>query len=352
MSKLLGCLGCAVVLALVTACGGSTATTGGSSSSNALTFDAKGAPNLKGVTIHLGNAAGDATIGDTVVYIVVQTLKQWGANADLQLGNANTTQLAVVSGQLDATAGPLTTDLNAGLNVFGNNQVHVDYLMVSKNLTSLNQIKGKSAAIATTVSPDSYLLDGALAKVGLTRSDVTVQLTGSNGNSVNRMIQGQSDVAFVHADALLTLQQHGTFHVLANAATLEPWDADSYMSATAAWLKANPGTAEAIDLAWLHAAYVFDHRKSDWVKYALAYTKNAESAQDVADGYDALAKAQPWPDDGSGMSRSTLSKNFDVAKQSGQIQGRGDRPYSQWADTAPWQAAVNYFHAHAGAIEA
>ena len=350
--RLLGASACMVMLALLGACGGTAATGGAGSSSTSLHFSNSGAPDLRGVTLHVGNAAGDATIGDTAVYILVQTLKRWGADATLTLGDSNTTQLAVLSGQLQATAGPLPTDLNAGLNIFGDNQVHVDYLMVSKNLTKLNQIKSKTVAIATTVSPDNYLLDGALSKVGLSRSNVSVQLTGSNGNSVNQMIQGKVDVAFVHADALLTLNKHGTFNVLANGATLQPWDADSYVAATPSWLKAHPDIAEAIDLAWLHAANVFDHQRSVWIQNALTYTKNAQSAQDVAAGYDALAKAQPWPDDGSGMSQSILRKNYDASKQAGQITGRGLRPISQWADTAPWQAAVSYFNAHRKAIEA
>ncbi len=358
-----------VGLVLAAACGGSTpAATSGSSapaattaasaapstagySATTLHFKSDGTPDLTGLTVHLGNAAGDATIGDTVVYITVQELKKWGANADLQLGSSNTTQLAVVSGQLQATAGPLPTDLDAGLNIFGNNQVHVDYLMVSSKLSSLSELKGKTVAIATTVSPDNYLLDGALAKAGLTRSDVKVQLTGSNGNSVNQMVQHQVDVAFVHADALGKLQKSGTVSVLANGATLEPWDADSYMTATADWLKANPATAEAIDLAWLHAAWVFDKDKAQWVQNAVAYTKKAITSAEASSGYDALAKAQPWPFDGSGMDTATLQKNFDSAKKSGQIKGQGDRPISQWAVTKPWTDAVAYFKAHAAAFE-
>lgn len=344
-------VGLIAVVAAV-ACGGSPAPTATGYSPNKLNFKADGTPDLKGLTIHIGNAAGDATIGDTVVYIVVQQLKKWGADADLQLGSGNTTQLAVVSGQLDATAGPLPTDLNAGLDVFGNNQVHVDYLMVSSSLTDLSQLKGHTIAIATTVSPDNYLLDGALSKVGLTRSDIKIQLTGSNGNSVNQMALGKVDVAFVHADALLTLQKHGTVNVLANGASLEPWDADSYMTATSTWLKANPAAAEAVDLAWLHASWVFDNDKSQWVQYAMEFTKNAVTQDEASSGYDALAKAQPWPNDGSGMEAASLQKNFDAAKQAGQIKGQGDRPISDWAVTSPWTAAVAYYKAHAKAIQA
>ena len=38
--------------------------------------------------------------------------------------------------------------------------------------------------------------------------------TGSNGNSVNQMLQGQVDFAFVHADALLQLNKTGKFNVV------------------------------------------------------------------------------------------------------------------------------------------
>jgi ABC-type nitrate/sulfonate/bicarbonate transport system substrate-binding protein len=304
---------------------------------------------LKGLTIHLGNAAGDATMGDTVVYIVSETLKQWGANVDFQLGNGNTTELAVVGGQLNATAGPLPTMVNAGMTIFGDNQVHVDYLLVSKSYSAVTDLKGKTVAVATTSSPDQFLLDGALQQAKLTRNDVKIALTGSNGNSVNQMLQGKVDFAFVHADALNQLNKTGKFNVVSNAAELEPWDADSYMGAMPAWLKSNPATAEAIDLAWLHAAKVFDTNKQDWTKAAQAYTKNTVTAADAADGYDALSKAQPWPDDGTGMDQPTLQKNYDVAKQAGQIKGQGDRPIAQWLDATPWTEAVKVYKAHSSA---
>lgn len=342
---------------LVAACGGnSNGTTTGSTASGStptsLAFKADGTPNLKGLTIHLGNSAGDATMGDTVTYLTVEQLKKWGADADMTNGSGNTTDLAVISGQLNATAGPLATVLNAGLDIFGNNQVHVDYLMVSGKIADLASLKGRTVAIATAVSPDNYLLDGALAKAGLSRNDIKIAITGSNGNSVNQLAQGKVDVAFVHADALTNLQKNGTMNVIANGATLEPWDADTFMAATPAWLKANPATAEAIDLAWLHAAYVFDNQKSAWVQAAVAYTKGAITADEASVGYEALAKAQPWPADGTGMETANLQQNFDAANKSGQIKGQGNRPISDWLVSAPWTAAVAYFKKHPKAIEA
>jgi ABC-type nitrate/sulfonate/bicarbonate transport system substrate-binding protein len=284
------------------------------------------------------------------VYLTSETLKQWGANVDFQNGNGNTTEQAVVSGQLDATAGPLTTCLNAGLDIFGNNQVHVDYLLVSPTYTSVNQLKGKTVGIAQTTAPDAYLLDGALQQAGMTKSDVNIVVTGSNGASVNQVLLGKLDATFVHADALLTLEQNGKkFNVIANSAEIQPWNADSYMCAKSDWLKSNPGTAEAIDLAWLHSAKVFDTNKSEWVRYAQQYTQGATSEADAAAAYDALAQAKPWPDDGSGMDQDTLQKNFDNANQQGEIKGEGNRPINQWANVDIWNQAVQVFRSHADA---
>ncbi|MHB8630530.1 MAG: ABC transporter substrate-binding protein [Candidatus Limnocylindria bacterium] len=327
-----------------------TATPAQKTTATKLAFKADGTPDLSGVSISLGNAAGDATIGDTVVYITSQTLEQWGAKVNFQIGGGNTTELAVVSGQLNATAAPLPAMIDAGLSIFGNNQVHVDYLLVSKNLTSLDQLKGKTIAVATTTSPDQFLLDGALEKAKVTRNQVTIALTASNGNSINQLIQGKVDAAFIHADGLLKLQKTGTFNVLANGAALEPWFADSYMGAMPTWLSANPATAEAIDLAWLHAAKIFDTDKQQWIKYALEYTKNTVSAADAGAAYDAIQKASPWPTDGTGVETATLQKQFDVAKTRGQIKGQGDRPVAQWLDATPWTDAVAWFKAHPSAF--
>ncbi|HEV2249579.1 MAG TPA: PhnD/SsuA/transferrin family substrate-binding protein [Candidatus Limnocylindria bacterium] len=315
-----------------------------------MSFKADGTPDLTGVQISLGNSAGDATIGDTVVYMTAKTLEQWGATVNFQLGSGNTTQLAVVGGQLNATAGPMPAALNAGLSIFGNSQVHVDYLLVAKTFSAIEQLKGKTVAVATTVSPDQLLLDGALQKAKLTRGDVVIALTGSNSASVNQMLQGKVDAAFVHADALLKLQKTGTFNVLANSTELEPWDADSYLCAMPDWLKANPATAEAIDLAWLHAAKVFDSDKQQWIKYAVEFTKGTVTAADASASYDALAKAAPWPADGTGLEQDTLQKNFDVNKTNGQIKGAGDRPETQWFAAKPWTDAVAYFKAHSSAF--
>ena len=70
-------LGMAAALVCAAGCGGSSSTTtsSGGYSATTLHFRSDGTPDLKGLTLHMGNAAGDATIGDTVVYMLVQQLK-------------------------------------------------------------------------------------------------------------------------------------------------------------------------------------------------------------------------------------------------------------------------------------
>jgi ABC-type nitrate/sulfonate/bicarbonate transport system substrate-binding protein len=346
----------AVSLALLAgaaaACASSTGGTGAGSAGGGtvLQLGAQGLPIMQGTSFTMGNAAGDATIGDTVAYLVPQFLKQWGAQTNFQLGNGNNTELAVVSGQMATTAGPLDACVDAGLSVFGPNQVHVDYLLVSNKTSTVQGLKGKTVALATAVSPDQNLLTLALKQGGLTRSDIHTFLSGANSASVSAMVKGAVDAAWVHADALLQLRQHGTFNVLATGAQTAPYAADSYLCAKPSWLAANPGYAEAIDLAWIAAANTFNKNESGWVQAAQSYTKGADSAANDQAAYLALKQADPWSLDATAhFTTADLQQNFDQLKTAGTIKGQGDRPISQWLDTGPWIKAWAVYQAHLSA---
>jgi len=53
----------------------------------------------------------------------------------------------------------------------------------------------------------------------LPRSDVTIALSGSNSASVNQMLQGKGDAAFVHADGSGPTTTHGQIHQFVGVAT-------------------------------------------------------------------------------------------------------------------------------------
>ncbi|NNN19856.1 MAG: ABC transporter substrate-binding protein [Acidimicrobiaceae bacterium] len=358
-------LGLTLVSALViSACGSSgsassTATTAGSSSATTsavakastatqLSFNADGTPNLKGLTFAIGNAAGSAHIGDTNVYNLVQMLKKWGAKASQTNASGNAAELAVASGSLNATTGPLPTEVDAGLIVFGPNQARLDDVLLAKtSVATLSDLKGKKVAICCDASPDGVLLSAALSKGNLTSSQVTLLKTGASSASLNALIAGQVDAAFVHSNAVP--KAGSKFHVLAVGATLLPQYADSFMAAEASWLKANPAMAEAIDLAWLASAKLFNTDEASWVTAASAYTKAADTTAQYQAAWTELQSIQGWPTDQSIVSSSVVSFNLGIAKQQNALKGPGLNPAAQLIDLTPWQSAWTQFSAHESA---
>jgi ABC-type nitrate/sulfonate/bicarbonate transport system substrate-binding protein len=291
----------AIGLLALGACSSATQSTGtgqSASSSTKLAFNADGTPDLNGLTFSIGNAAGSAHTGDTNVYDLVQFLKQWGANASQTNASQNAPELAVASGQLNATAGPLPTEVDSGLTVFGPNQARLDDVVLAKNsVASIADLKGKNVAICCDASPDGVLLTALLKQAGLSESQLSILRTGASSASLSALIAGRVDVAFVHSSDVKTAGSG--YHVLAVGATLLPQYADSFMAATPSWLKANPAMAEAIDLAWLASAKLFNTDETKWVANAAAYTSHADNTASYQQSWSELQSIQGWPAQGS-----------------------------------------------------
>lgn len=341
----------AAVLAL-SACSSATQSSGGASQSSGsaakLTFNANGTPNLKGMTFSIGNAAGSAHTGDTNVYDLVQFLKLWGANASQTNASQSAPELAVASGQLNATAGPLPTEVDSGLAVFGPNQARLDDVVLAKNsVASIADMKGKNVAICCDASPDGVLLAAVLKKAGLSESQLNILRTGASSASLSALIAGRVDVAFVHSSDVPTAGSG--YHVLAVGASILPQYADSFMAATPSWLKANPAMAEAIDLAWLASAKLFNGDETKWVTNAASYTSNADSTATYQQSWQELQTIQGWPADASILTPSVVTFNLNIAGQQQALKGDGTRPAAQEMDLTPWQQAWAVFSAHQGA---
>lgn len=356
MKKSIIGLGVAASL-LVAACGssGSTSTAGSSSkgSSSAstptkLVFNANGTPNLKGMSFAIGNAAGSAHIGDTNVHDLVYYLQQWGATATQTNASQNAPELAVASGKLDSASGPLPTEVDSGLVVFGPNQARLDDVILAKNsVASLADMKGKTVAICCDASPDGVLLTAAAKKGGISESSMHVLRTGASSASLNALIAGKVDVAFVHSNAVPKAGKN--FHVLAVGADLLPQYADSFMAAQGSWLNSHPAMAEAIDLAWLASAKLFNTNESAWVKQAATYTKNADTTAQYQAAWSELQGIKGWPTSQSTFSSSIVNFNLNIAKQQNALKGQGTRPASQEINSTPWKQAWKVFSAHQSA---
>ncbi len=342
---------------LATACSSSTKAAGSKSSGGTpsatqstathLAFNADGTPNLSGLTIRMGNAAGSAHTGDTNVYDLVQMLKNWGANASQTNASQNDTELAVASGSLDATAGPLPTEVDSGLVVFGPNQARLDDVVLAKNSVTLSNLKGQNIAICCDASPDGVLLTAVLKKAGIGTSQVHILRTGASSASFQALLSGKVDVAFVHSNAVP--KAGSGYHVLGTGASILPQYADSFMAAQGSWLKSHPAVAEAIDLAWLASAHLFDTNESQWVTNATAYTKNADTAAQYQKAWTELQGIQAWPTDGSIFTAAVVTFNLNIAKQQDALKGQGNRPASQEMDLTPWQKAWAQYSAHTSA---
>lgn len=353
-------VGSIAVMAGLAACGGSapakapassssaavTSSSGSASAAsnnpNGLKFSASGAPDLTGQTFNLGLGGPGPQTSDTNVYILAQYLKKWGATVHLTVAPGPSTHLATARGTLQLNDTNLPTGLNAGLVVVGPAQVHVDYLMVGKGITSLSQLKGKKVAVANQQAPDYELLLSALKKEGMSLSAVTINYTNTTQAGLTAVLTNRLDAAFIHSSQWIELQsQHKTsgLHILANGGQLAPWDADSFWFANAAWAKAHPNLVEAVDLAWLHAAKVFNSNESQWVTYAQAYTKNANSSATVRSIYQSLKLINGWPLSEGSFSASVLQKNYAAAQQLKDLKGPGQNPVTQSSELGPWQAA-------------
>jgi ABC-type amino acid transport substrate-binding protein len=344
------------LVASVTACSSSstsgtsnTASSHGNAAGAAtLTFSKNGTPDLKGMTIRIGNAAGSAHIGDTNVHDLVQFLTQWGATATQQNASQNAPELAVDSGRLDVAVGPLPTEVDAGLTVFGPNQARLDDEILAKpTITSLAGLKGKTVAICCDASPDGVLLSAALKKAGLSQSQLHIIRTGASSSSLNALLAGQVDAAFTAASGLPP--QASKYHVLGTATNLVPAYADSFMAAKSSWLTSHPAAAEAVDLAWLASAKLFNTDEAAWVKNAAAYTSNADSSAQYSQAWQQLKTLNGWPLSESTLTPSVISYNLQIAKQQNAIQGEGNRPAAQEMNLTPWQRAWQQFSQHEAA---
>ncbi|HUY06188.1 MAG TPA: hypothetical protein VMU99_02865 [Acidimicrobiales bacterium] len=311
-----------------------------------LVFRKNGSPILNGITINIANSAGSAHIGDVHIYVMEQILKQWGATTSLIIGNANIAELGVASGKEDVCTSPVANAVDLGLTAMGPNQTALAYsLLTPTSITSLSQLKGKTYADDFTSGNVDYPLWNAVAKEGkFPLSDMTLLTTGAETNSFTQVVAGRASAAWVDPGTVASAGPN--FHSLASGAKVAPKYADSMMFARPAWIAANPAVAEAIDLAWLAAAKIFNTDEPLWAQYGVAYTSGTASLAKLLANYQVLKPSGGFATSESSFSRSAVAYNIVVSKSLGIITSLGERPLSQMVKTNPWLAAWTQFAAH------
>lgn len=304
-----------------------------------------GHPTLKGMNIALVNAAGSAHRGDTNVHDLIGYLLKWGAAATQANAPSNDGELAVESGKAQVVAGPLPTEVDAGLVVFGPNQTAMTYEILAKpTITTLSDLKGKSFAYANTAAPTGPLLSIALKKAHLTRSQLHLVSTGASAASLTAVLSGEVDAAFVHTPGLPSAAKR--FHALITSAELAPKLATTFMAARGSWLKSHRADAVAFDLAWLASAKLFNTNESAWVKNSEIYTSYADPASSYKAEWKALKIVNGWPVSLNAYSAGVVKYNLATAKASGALKGPGLRPASKEITVSAWQTAWKLFKKH------
>lgn len=345
--------GLAISGLLLAACGTTAKHTSGPSTSSPtrLAFTKAGTPNLQGLNIPVIDDGPASSVGDANFYDLYLILKRWGATTSYITGAHGTAPPAVLSGSEVVVNAPIDQDVDAGLVVFGPNMARVDEVLLATNsIHSIRALRGKRVSIDDLTSPAATVLVGALKQGGLTEKAVTIVYSGSPGGSVGQLLSGQVDAAIIPSENV-PLFSASKWHVIGTGATLLPTFADSFMAATPAWLLANPAAAEAVDLAWLSSARLFNTDPTAWIKIATQYTNNAGNKSYYLGQYNILKRVNGWPSKASTFTSAVFSQNYAVENSLGAIVGpMGHRPLSEMVDTRPWQAAIKVYDAKPSAF--
>ncbi|MGH9058795.1 MAG: hypothetical protein ACRDZY_04660, partial [Acidimicrobiales bacterium] len=183
-----------------------------------------------------------------------------------------------------------------------------------------------------------------LQQAGLSQSQVRVLATGASSSSLSALISGQVDAAFTAASGLPPTASK--FKMLGTATQLVPQYADSFMAAQGSWLSGHPAAAEAVDLAWLASAKLFNNDQAAWVKNAASYTSNADSQSQYQQAWQQLKDLGGWPLSDSTYTTAAVNYNLQIAQQQSALKGQGTRPAAQETNTSAWQGAWKLFQQH------
>jgi NitT/TauT family transport system substrate-binding protein len=184
-------------VAAVLACGALAAC--GSSGSSSAGSGASTAAGSGTISINFGDLSPNSTLTPFYVAVDQGFFKKVGLNVTVQkfTGGGATSVAALATGSVQIASGGPTNfigDLAKGVingKLFGMTVDSGYDLVVSKDITSISQLKGKTVGVSGANSSDDIFLDATLAHYGISPSDVTTITAGTTAERLIALSTGK-----------------------------------------------------------------------------------------------------------------------------------------------------------------
>lgn len=323
-------LAAALVMALATACGGTSpaVATGGSSNGG----------SIAGTRLIL-MAQGSAQANRVVEHHALELLKKQGVKAEMRF-NEGATNIAIAqlqSGNIDVYSEAITGGVGAvaaGIPLidFAVGQPRQDYVFLArKGINTLADLKGKKIGVQDTTGVNYAQALIVLQKAGIDVKDVAIVATGGQSVRLAALISGRVDATMLSHKAQITLQGKGyttLFDYTKEAAQL--YD-DNFFS-TKKWLTDNGPLAVAINKALLESFVWFADpgKAAEVVSEALTIEPAADKAT-VTTLFDTLRTAGAYPP-GTILDKTAVAAQQDLFVKAG-VASKAV-PVDQWVDTS------------------
>jgi ABC-type nitrate/sulfonate/bicarbonate transport system substrate-binding protein len=268
-----------------------------------------------------------------------QLLTQRGMKNDLKwIDDPSAALRAVVANAGDAYIGSLPSAIkavqntNADLKVVAINNQASDYVLVTKpEITSLDQLKGKTIGIASPGSAGEVILKIALKLKGIDSSQINFVSIGGTNARVAALLAGKIDGAPAHVAEAAVAEDTGKVKTLFTTGDVMGLYLQSGLIASGAWLKANPQVAQQVVDAFIDASRWAGSNKAEYIDLSKKLEPKMTD-QERAESYDLYQKIKLFPTDG-GLSADSVSHFIELAQQTGDLSA-SPPPQSAWLDTS------------------
>jgi NitT/TauT family transport system substrate-binding protein len=292
--KLLGVVALGAALA-ISACGGTSAAPAGSPSTSS---SAAVSPAASAALAPFRLAINGTTPVDVFAWIALDQgiFAKHGLKVDLQGMNGSASMQALIAGDIDSAvhSPPLVLAAqanNADMKVVAVMSPVYDHVMVvSNDITSPDQLRGKKVGAPSLTAPEAASLKRVLAKSGLQQGkDYTLVETGNSGGQsgvVAALATHQIDGIATQLEVARQALDQGGFHILFDLATMPDLvAANEVVALKGSYVQANPARVQALVDSMIESIR-FMHENKAATEDAFRKHYKLDNQQDLDDRYD------------------------------------------------------------------